>query len=94
MSEGFDAKEQARVDAHMRLMARFMDMVIEDPSILDDIPGGAYLFFLPEDDPAQAAIERRGAAQLASQGKTVYLRPLPADPSLPAEDMRLNRAAS
>lgn len=71
-------REQATfVSTEMSLLARFMDMVVDDPSIADEIPGGATVFFLPEDDPELAAAEQAAADKAAQAGIKIYVRSLP-----------------
>ncbi|MBA2278023.1 MAG: hypothetical protein H0W06_09705 [Chloroflexia bacterium] len=72
-----DAEQQARISAHMALYRRFMQMVFADPAIADEIPGGAFLYLLPEDDPELAAVEQAAADKAARAGKLVYVRSLP-----------------
>lgn len=77
MSVDVDVKKQAYADANLDLFARFMELVFDDPSILDEIPAQATLFLLPEDDPELAAVNRRGADQLARKGRPIYVRSMP-----------------
>ena len=80
MSVGFDVKQQY-ADANLDLLARFMEMIFEDPSILDEIPAQATLSLLPDDDPELAATNRRGAERFAREGRPFYLRSMPPAPS-------------
>lgn len=77
MSVDVDVDKQTYADANLDLLARFMEMIFEDTSILDEIPANATLFLLPEDDPEMAAINRRGAELLTRKGRPVYVRSMP-----------------
>ena len=82
MSVDVDVTKQALIEANLDLAARFMEMVFEDPSILEEIPAGATLFFLPEENPALAAEIQRSADQVAQKGRPIYVRSMP--PVVPA----------
>lgn len=77
MTTGTERKQEQFISSEMALLARFMDLVVEDPSIADEIPGGATVFFLPEDDPELAAAEQAAADKAAEAGIKVYVRSLP-----------------
>jgi hypothetical protein len=77
MSVDVDVDKQARIEANLDLFARFMEMVFDDPSIVDDIPAQATLFLLPEDDPTLAAEIQRSADRLAQKGRPIYVRSIP-----------------
>lgn len=51
--------------------------IIADPSLLDDIPNGATLVLLPDDDPDRS--EERKALGLAAleRGESVYFKRVP-----------------
>lgn len=83
-----DAEKQAQISAHMGLFRRFMRMVFADPSIADDIPGGAYVFLLPADDPELAAVEQAAADKAAKAGRLVYVRSLSPAPIPHADGSR------
>ncbi len=72
-----DATTQTTGSARGELFRRFMQMVFADPAIADEIPGGAYVYLLPEDDPELAAVEQAAADKAARAGKLVYVRSLP-----------------
>lgn len=88
-----DAEKQAQISAHMGLFRRFMQMVVADPSIADEVPGGAYVFLLPEDDPELAAVEQAAADKAANAGKLVYVRSLPSAPPAPPPKSRSGSGA-
>ncbi|MDP9365017.1 MAG: hypothetical protein M3Q10_12460 [Chloroflexota bacterium] len=45
-----------------------------DPSILDDVPNGATLILVPDDDPALAAAEIEQGVAAVHQGRDAYFR--------------------
>lgn len=61
----------------LELTRVFSLAVIEDPTILEDIPNGVLLMLMPDDDPEYSAtcIERGLAA--VAQGRDVYFRRFP-----------------
>jgi hypothetical protein len=70
--------EHAEVVAkNLDLAARWVRMIFLDPTLLDQIPEGANVVFLPEDDPELAEANRRGGEAMRRAGKTVSFIPLP-----------------
>jgi hypothetical protein len=48
--------------------------IIDDPSILDNIPDGASIVFIPRDDPEAAASNRQLGMKILESGEDVYFR--------------------
>jgi hypothetical protein len=44
------AASERRITANIGLAGRFIDSIFENPALLDDIPDGASVIFLPDDD--------------------------------------------
>lgn len=74
MSESDTLEAEERIRRNMAFANEFLLAIIDDPSMLDAIPEDAYVFFVPEDDPAFAAASRRGADRVRRQGHPVYIR--------------------
>lgn len=55
----------------------FLKAIIDDPSIADDIPNGATLVLLPDDDPELAESSLQGGIEAARKGADVYIRHFP-----------------
>ena len=53
----------------------FMQQVLDDPELLDDIPNGADIIFLPDNDPSLREANLELGAEREHEGdKVVYLR--------------------
>lgn len=52
----------------------FVQAIIDDPSIADDIPNGVTLVLIPDDDPELAEREFESAIESARKGQDVYIR--------------------
>lgn len=52
----------------------FLSQVFDDPSILDTIPDGATIVFIPRDDPAAAASNLKLGISTVQSGADVYFR--------------------
>ncbi len=48
--------------------------IIADPSLLDDIPNGATLVLLPDDDPGRAAERKALGLAALERGESVYFK--------------------
>ena len=55
----------------------FVKAIIDDPSIADDIPQGATLVLLPDDDAELAESSLQAGIEAARAGKDVYIRHFP-----------------
>jgi hypothetical protein len=62
-----------RIDQTLALTERFIDAVFEDPSLLDGIPNGASLVFLPSDDDELAEANKEAAVEMRRAGASVAL---------------------
>ena len=52
----------------------FLKAIIDDPSIADDIPNGATVVLLPDDDTELAESSLQGGIEAARKGADVYIR--------------------
>jgi len=52
----------------------FTQAVFDNPELLSDIPDGAMVIFLPEDDPDQTAHNREIGLRWLDRGHDVYFR--------------------
>lgn len=72
MSEPDVLERDERIHRKMALANEFL---LDDPSLLDDIPDDAYVYLIPEDDAEMAAASHRGAERIRRQGRSpVYVR--------------------
>ena len=81
------AEQQAHVDEDIELTPQFVDLLIQDESIWDEMPAGATVFLYREGDQKGEARNRRAAEQLIQQDRLVYVRALP--PTSPAGSLRM-----
>lgn len=65
--------ERETVEANIDLVARFLEAVIEDPSVAEDIPDGATIFILPHDDPGRAETNFELAKSASKAGRDVHI---------------------
>jgi hypothetical protein len=65
--------EQELRRRNAQLLADHAAMLVAHPDRLSEIPGGAVLEFLPEDDPFLAGYNFARARQWADRGSSVYL---------------------
>jgi len=66
-------QQAADVDANLDLVARFLEAVIDDPSVAEDIPDGATIFVLPHDDPDRAKTNFDLANAASEAGRDVHI---------------------
>ena len=52
----------------------FLQQIVDDPSILDTIPDGVALVFIPRDDPEAAAENVKLGVTIVQSGQDVYFR--------------------
>ncbi len=81
--ERADRAASDHVVQNLGLVRRFVDALFTDPSITDDIPEGASVVLLPEDDSELADAHRRWGEAMEDAGKTVRFIALP--PEQPTE---------
>lgn len=67
-----DAARDARVAETLDLAKRFINAIFDDPSLLDDIPEGANVIFLPHDDPDLAERNRAAGLRMRAAGHLVH----------------------
>lgn len=51
--------------------------ILDDAALLDEIPNGAHVVWLPDDDPELAAYNRAIGEQREREGKTVLYKRVP-----------------
>jgi hypothetical protein len=56
------------------LWTEFIQGILADPTLLADVPNGATLVLLPEDDPELAARELGLGLRALMQGRDIYFR--------------------
>lgn len=72
VSLDIDEETRARVDVNLRLLQRFIDMVVADPSVADDIPAEANVIFLPDDDEEVARRHEAAGLGMREAGAVVH----------------------
>ena len=77
MSDQDHAEQDARIARNMEWTLKFLQSILADPTILDEIPEGAGVFLLPDDDPELAEANRRGAERARQRGHPIYVRRMP-----------------
>ncbi len=70
---GEDEAVNQRVAQTLDMAQVFLNAVFDDPSLLDEIPDGANVVFVPDDDEQVAAANTAAAARMRQAGKLVYL---------------------
>lgn len=65
-----------RIDANLALAERFVAAFLADLSLLDAIPDGATVVFLPDDDPELAELNRSGGEAMREAGHLVHFQPV------------------
>ncbi|MDP2948370.1 MAG: hypothetical protein Q8P22_02380 [Chloroflexota bacterium] len=59
------------IDRNLEQHGRFMLYALEHPEILERIPDGAELFFLPDDDPQLCEANRKAGKEKEGKGTPV-----------------------
>lgn len=62
-----------RIAATLGHAQRFIGAIFDNPALLDEIPEGGSVVFLPEDDPRAAEKSRAAAERMRRAGQRVYL---------------------
>jgi hypothetical protein len=65
--------EREIADRNLALIQRHVQLLLDDPARMGEIPEDATLFFIPDDDPILAGYNLARARQLASEGRDVHL---------------------
>jgi hypothetical protein len=52
----------------------FLHSIVDDPTILDDIPNGSTVVLIPDDDPELAELNLQSGLDSARRGADVYIR--------------------
>lgn len=66
-----DPTAQSRVTRNIDALHHFMQAALDEPSMLKEIPSGADLVLLPDDDPELADANLRGGIELVRQGRNI-----------------------
>ena len=61
-------------ERNITLSFEFAKAIIDDPAILEEIPHGATLVLLPEDDPELSRENLKLGMSAAEHGEDVYIR--------------------
>lgn len=61
-------------ERNVTLSFEFAKSIIDDPAILEEIPDGATLVLLPDDEPDLARENLRLGIETAQRGEDVYIR--------------------
>lgn len=69
-----ESVEQDALGRDTELWSGFLRSIVDDPAVLDDIPGGAAVVLLPDDDPELAEINLQRSLEAARSGTDVYIR--------------------
>lgn len=56
------------------LWVAFTQAIVDDPSVLDDIPNGSTLVLIPDDNPELAEANLKRGIDAARRGSDVYIR--------------------
>lgn len=77
MIEEDTADVDAQVVRDSEWTLEFLQSILADPSILDEIPEGATVYLLPDDDPGLVEANLKGAERARQRGYPVYVRRMP-----------------
>jgi|SRR5579884_413370 len=88
--------EEEVFQRNLEISGAFTMAVLRNPRMLNDIPHGVTIIFLPEDDPELAAYNRTLIARVLDEGRDVWVRhvkpgefpPLPPLDHNPWDDVR------
>lgn len=69
------------VESDTDLWVEFTQSIVDDPTILDDIPNGSTVVLIPDDDPELAEVNLQRALKAARRGSDVYIRHMRSDHS-------------
>ncbi len=62
------------IDRNIHAAFELAKQIVDDPSILDNIPDGASIVFIPRDDPEAAASNLQLGIKILQSGEDVYFR--------------------
>lgn len=71
--DGLDEATVARIERNIDGAFDFLRSAITDPSMLDQVPKGAQIVLVYDDDPALSEANRRAAAEIVAAGGSVYV---------------------
>ena len=86
MSSKITPRESVDQDVFGRdteLWSAFLHAIVDDPAILEEIPGGAAVVLFPDDDPELAETNLKHGIDAARNGADVYIRHVPGSKSTP-----------
>ena len=69
--------ERTAADRNLELAFALIQSHLENPDLLQEIPNGATVIFIPEDDPALAEHNFGLARAALARGKNVFLKRVP-----------------
>lgn len=69
-----ESLEQDAFDRDTELWSAFLHSIVDDPEILNDIPDGAAVILLPDDDPELLEMNLQRGLEAAKSGADVYIR--------------------
>lgn len=76
-AESIDAATDTRVRRNLEMVRRFTLQIFEDPSLLDEVPDGQEIVFIPDDDPRLAEMNLQGGMRKVRAGHNIYFRHMP-----------------
>jgi hypothetical protein len=74
MARRANATTEGVVERSIALLSAFTQAMITDPSLGAEIPKGATLVLIPDDDPELAAHNQRLGEHAEAAGRPVYIR--------------------
>ncbi len=69
--------EKALASKDLAYTLYFSLAVIEEPTLLEDVPNGVLLVLMPDDDPEYTAISVERGMKAVARGQDVYFRRFP-----------------
>jgi hypothetical protein len=81
---------EAIVEKNITLSFEFERYVVEHPEVLEQIPDGAAVFFLPKDDPELYRVNLETARKMQTEGKTTSIIFLEVEALAPARSRLIN----
>ena len=69
--------ERILVSKDLEYTRVFSLAILDDPTILEDVPNGVLLVLMPEDDPEYTAISVERGMKAVARGQDVYFRRFP-----------------
>lgn len=73
IEDGIDDATVARVERNIDGVHDFLQAVIADPSMLEQVPKGAQIVLVFDDDPALSEANLRAGAKVEREGGSIYV---------------------